>query len=88
MGASATGKETSRVAGHEDGGGIVTRDSTARTRSSVALPPMSLLFALAETTDATDYDETLLVFVIGITVIALGYAAIAAWLVTPASDHD
>ncbi len=49
---------------------------------------MSLLFALAETTEATDYDETLLPIVIGMTVIALGYAAIAAWLVTPASDHD
>ncbi len=49
---------------------------------------MSLLFALAETTDVTDYDETLLVFVIGITVIALAYAAIAAWLVTAASNQD
>ncbi len=55
---------------------------------SIALSPMSLLFALAETADATDYDETLLAIVIGMTVIALGSAAIAAWLVTPASDHD
>ncbi|MCH7845899.1 MAG: hypothetical protein IH850_08715 [Acidobacteria bacterium] len=44
---------------------------------------MSLLFAFAETAEATDYDETLLAIVIGMTVIALAYAAIAAWIVTP-----
>jgi len=49
---------------------------------------MSLLLALAETAEATDYDETLLPIVIGMTVIALGYAAIAAWLVTSASNHN
>lgn len=44
---------------------------------------MTLLFALAETADATDYDQTLLPIAIGIAVIALAYAAIATWMVTP-----
>lgn len=44
---------------------------------------MSLLIALAETADVTDFDETLLPITIAFGVIALAYAAIAAWIVTP-----
>ena len=44
-----------------------------------------LILALSEATDVTDYDETLLPIAIGILVIALLYAAIATWMVTPPS---
>ena len=47
-----------------------------------------LLLVLAEETHATDYDETLLIPAIVLGVIALVYAAIAAWIVTPSlTDH-
>jgi hypothetical protein len=49
---------------------------------------MFLLLRLAEeATGATDYDETLLPIAIGFLVVALLYAAIATWIVTPSSGH-
>lgn len=48
---------------------------------------MFLLLA-EEATEATDYDETLLPIAIAFLVLALLYAAIATWIVTPSSgDH-
>ena len=46
---------------------------------------MPLLLRFAEDTHATDYDETLLPVAIALSVIALVYAAVAAWIVTPSS---
>jgi hypothetical protein len=47
-----------------------------------------LVLALSEATDATDHDETLLPIAIGFLVVALLYAAIATWIITPSSgDH-
>ncbi len=45
-----------------------------------------LLLILAEEA-ATDYDETLLPIAMGLAIVALVYAAVAAWIVTPKSDH-
>lgn len=42
---------------------------------------MLLLLALAE--EGTDYDETLLIPAIVLFVVALLYAIVAAWMVTP-----
>lgn len=44
---------------------------------------MDVFFALAEAAAATDYDETLLPVAIGLAVVALLYAAVATWIVTP-----
>ncbi len=78
------------ASGDEVGMGSTFDDLTLveNQHRSVALPPMSLLFALAETADATDYDQTLLPIAIGIGVIALASAAITAWIVTPAGNHN
>lgn len=47
-----------------------------------------ILVLVEEAGHATDYDETLLPVAIGLTVIALAYAAIATWIVTPKGvDH-
>ena len=47
-----------------------------------------LLIVLAEEGGhATDYDETLLIPALALGAIALVYAAMAAWLVTPSSGH-
>ncbi len=60
-------------------------DGSRRTGSIAA---MFLLLRLAEeATGATDYDETLLPIAIGFLVVALLYAAIATWIVTPSSGH-
>jgi len=49
---------------------------------------MLMLTLLEEAGHGTDYDETLLPVAIGLTVIALAYAAIATWIVTPKGvDH-
>ena len=48
---------------------------------------MFIFIGLAETANETDYDETLLPIAIALGVIALAYAAIAAWIVTPKIDH-
>jgi len=49
--------------------------------------PHMLIAALAETADATDYDETLLPVAILLLVVALVSAAVATWIVTPRRDH-
>ena len=48
---------------------------------------MLFIIGLAETANETDYDETLLPIAIALGVIALAYAAIAAWIVTQKIDH-
>ena len=52
-------------------------------RSAGFYPPDMLLLAIAEETHATDYDETLLIPALVLGAIALIYAAVAAWMVTP-----
>lgn len=52
-----------------------------------AAATMHLFFALAEAaTETTDYDETLLPIALGLAVVALVYAAVATWMVTPKGD--
>ena len=46
-----------------------------------------LLVLAEEGGQATDYDETLLIPALVLGAIAMVYAAIAAWLVTPKLDH-
>lgn len=59
----------------------------AGNRRTGSIAAMFLLLA-EEATEATDYDETLLPIAIGFLVLALLYAAIATWIVTPSSgDH-
>jgi hypothetical protein len=48
---------------------------------------MLLLLALAEETHP-DYDETLLIPAIVLFVVALLYAIVAAWIVTPKMRHE
>jgi hypothetical protein len=42
---------------------------------------------IEEAAHATDYDETLLPIAIGVALIALAYAVVATWIVTPKSEH-
>lgn len=42
---------------------------------------------IEEAAHATDYDETLLPFAVGVGLIALVYAAVATWIVTPKGEH-
>ena len=52
------------------------------------LPIAVLLFRIAqEGGEATDYDETLLIPALVLAAIALVYAAISAWMVTPKLEH-
>jgi hypothetical protein len=46
-----------------------------------------LLFRIAQEGEATDYDETLLIPGLALGAIALIYAAISAWIVTPKLKH-
>jgi hypothetical protein len=46
-----------------------------------------MFLAVAEEVQATDYDETLLPIAVGLLVVALLYAVVAAWVVTQKARH-
>lgn len=69
-----------------------SRPSRARTvpicciEMGLFFRPMMLALA-EEAGHATDYDETLLPIAIAFVAIALVYAIVAAWIVTPKAGH-